>query len=121
MASSAQDLATVAQTFSDEAQLIQTLIAQSAGGDVNSRAMLQTEIQNALSIRGMYLASVPDADPSVLDQAVQQARAFLGGGGVGSGTASLGGSVNLFGMQVPLIGIGIVAVLMFVAAKGRRA
>lgn len=119
MASNPNDLATVANTFAEEANTLQSLIAQAAGGDAASLGLLQTELQNALALKATYLAQVPDADVSIINAAITQAQTFLHGGT--SGTGLMGGSVKLFGLNVPVVGLVLVAGLMYVAMKkGRR-
>ena len=120
MASSANDLQTAYAALADEANILQTLLAQAAGGDPNSRGLLTTEVTNATQLRGFYLASLPDADTSLLDSALSQARSYLGGGAAGGGVVTPGG-LDLFGLKLPWVGVGLLAAVLFLAMKkGRR-
>ncbi|HEY3885912.1 MAG TPA: hypothetical protein VGL62_11925, partial [Vicinamibacterales bacterium] len=116
MASSAADLATVSQNFSDEETTLQQLITQAVSGDLNAKTvLLPAEIATAQQLRATMLASVPDADTSGLDSIIANAQNVAGGTQLTTAPATAApatpGLISASGIKIgpvliPWVGVG---------------
>lgn len=82
--STAGELATATGLLADEAATVTQLLAQYAGGDANAVTILRSELPNAVQMRADFVARFPDLDTTIIDLAIREAQAVVGGGGTTS-------------------------------------